>query len=62
MILTSIIDSIGLHLFTPWGKIGDVGDFVTACVKWAESEAWLRGDHMRHAHQFIMYEIGAPLM
>jgi len=39
--------TVGLHLFTPAGKISDVGDFVTACANWAECEAWLRGDHMR---------------
>jgi hypothetical protein len=39
--------SVGLHLFTPMGRINEVGDFVTACANWAECEAWLRGDHMR---------------
>ena len=39
--------SIGLHLFTPGGRINEVGDFVIACANWAECEAWLRGDHMR---------------
>ena len=39
--------SIGLHLFSPTGRINEVGDFVTACANWAECEAWLRGDHMR---------------
>jgi hypothetical protein len=39
--------SVGLHMFTPTGKISDVGDFVTACANWAECEAWLRGSHMR---------------
>ena len=39
--------SVGLHLFTPGGRINEVGDFVMACANWAECEAWLRGDHMR---------------
>jgi len=39
--------SVGLHMFTPMGRINDVGDFVVACANWAECEAWLRGSHMR---------------
>ena len=39
--------SVGLHMFTPMGRINDVGDFVIACANWAECEAWLRGFHMR---------------
>ena len=35
--------SVGLHMFTPTGRISDVGDFVVACANWAECEACLRG-------------------